>query len=123
MSRRQPEGSIPHERPFRFIETRATGPVVLPSAAAWESIPWNLPVTLVAEAMAQAILVADPPPAGARLKLLGLDQVVLRQSIEAGQQLEVEVQREVRFQNMARYYCRMLAAGKLAAEGRITVGF
>jgi len=96
--------------------------VVLPTVAASASFPPSLPLPLVAEAMAQAILLADPPPAGAPLRLLGLDQVVLRQPVEAGQRLEVEVHREARFGKLARYTCRMLAAGKLVAEGRITVG-
>lgn len=123
MSRRQPKGTIPHQSPFRFAEAGEKGPLILPTGAAAESFPQPLPLPFLAEAMAQAILLAEPPPPGATLRLLGLDQLVLRQEVGAGDRLEVEVHRQAAFGTLSRYHCRALCGGKLVAEGHITVGY
>ncbi len=120
MCRRQPEGVIPHQPPFRFAEG---GPSLLATAGAAESFPQPLTATILAEAMAQAILLADPPPPGVNLRLAGLDGLVVRQQVHAGEKLWVKVEKEASFGTLARYYCRVVSAGRLVACGRITVGF
>lgn len=81
--------------------------------------PW--PVTLVAEALAQAILVVFPPMAADRLRLVGLDRVMLRRAVGAGDRLEVEVEEQGSFGKVRRYYCRALCGGSLTATAEITV--
>ena len=81
--------------------------------------PW--PVTLVAEALAQAILlVARPSPQGA-LRLVGLDRVTVYQSLEPGDRLEVEVEELGAFGQLRRYACRSRRGGGLAATAEVTV--
>ncbi|MGQ9495161.1 MAG: hypothetical protein ACUVRY_02730 [Thermoanaerobaculaceae bacterium] len=72
--------------------------------------------------MAQAILVADPPEDTHSLRLVGLDQVVLRQEVQPGDQIDIEVAKHGHFARLARYRCRMLRGGSVVAEGVITVG-
>ncbi|MCS7183219.1 MAG: hypothetical protein NZ869_08955 [Thermoanaerobaculum sp.] len=122
MSRRPPD-LIPHQPPFRFAEGKGSTVLVLPTTGAAESFPQPVPLTLLAEAMAQAILHASPPEDLQRLRLVAMDRVVLRQVVHPGDRLEVECAPEGHFGRLARYRCRALRGGSLVAEAQITVGF
>jgi len=125
VSARTPE-EIPHQFPFRLVERVEHDPqgrlaVVLSTAggALTGTGPW--PVTLVAEALAQAILlVARPSPQGT-LRLVGLDKVAVYQSLEPGDRLEVEVEELGAFGELRRYACRGRRGGGLAATAEVTV--
>lgn len=97
--------------------------VVLPTVGASESLPFPVPITVLTEAMAQAILLLDPPEATDRLRLVGVDKAALRQEVHAGDRLEVTCRPEGGFGNLRRYTCRALRGGSLVAEAIITVGF
>ena len=81
--------------------------------------PW--PVTLVAEALAQAILLLDPRRDEAALRLVGLDAVTLDQALIAGDRLEIEVCELAAFGRLRRYSCRASSRGAPAAAAEITV--
>ncbi len=81
--------------------------------------PW--PVTLVAEALAQAILLVEPPDRRERLRLVGLRDVEALQPLEAGDRVEIDVIAEGSFGTLRRYACRARKAGALVAVARITV--
>jgi len=81
--------------------------------------PW--PVTLVAEALAQAILLVVRPSAQGTLRLVGLDKVKVYQALEPGDRLEIEVQELGTFGELRRYGCRGHRGGGLAATAEITV--
>jgi len=81
--------------------------------------PW--PVTLVGEALAQSILLLAAPPQTGPLRLVALDQVHLRRSVEVGDRLEVEVTLVGVFGSLRRFSCRALCGGALAATAEVTV--
>jgi 3-hydroxymyristoyl/3-hydroxydecanoyl-(acyl carrier protein) dehydratase len=125
VSARAPE-TVPHEFPFRLVERVEDGPhgrsaVVLATAcgALTGAGPW--PVTLVAEALAQAILLVLQPQRRGTLRLVALDRVVLYQPIEPGDRLEVEVEEVGSFGELRRFACRGLRGGGLAAAAEVTV--
>jgi 3-hydroxymyristoyl/3-hydroxydecanoyl-(acyl carrier protein) dehydratase len=118
--------AMPHRFPFRLVDRAETGvrspaAVVLPSAGAFltRGRPWS--ATLVAEALAQAILLVDRPPGGGELRLLGLDRVELHRELAAGDRLEVEVGEARTYGALRRYTCRAWCGGTVAATGEVTV--
>jgi len=118
--------TVPHTFPSRLIERlerRGDGKVVLVLATADAFLrrarPW--PVTLVAEALAQSILLADPPLRLEHLRLAGLDNVALLQEVLAGDRLEVKVDRVGEFGELRRYRCQATRAGAVVALADVTV--
>jgi 3-hydroxymyristoyl/3-hydroxydecanoyl-(acyl carrier protein) dehydratase len=117
---------VPHQFPFRLVErvepehdgrlaiVLSTAGGALPGAGPW-------PITLVAEALAQAILLVVEPAGPGALRLVGLDRVALYQSLEPGDRLEVEVEELGTFGGLRRYLCRGRRGGGLAATAEITV--
>jgi acyl dehydratase len=118
---------LPQVFPFRLAEraeavsgkrsavAMATADGAITRAAHW-------PVTLVAEALAQAALLLGsraPHPAG---PLVALDRVRVLRPVAAGEKLEIEIVDSASFGSMRRVTCRALAAGALAATAEITVG-
>jgi 3-hydroxymyristoyl/3-hydroxydecanoyl-(acyl carrier protein) dehydratase len=125
VSAKAPE-NIPHQFPFRLVERVASDApgrpaVVLGTAdgALTGTGPW--PVTLVAEALAQAILLVVRPERQGTLRLVALDRVALYQPLEPGDRLEVEVHEVGAFGELRRYACRGLRGGGLAATAEVTV--
>ena len=125
MSTRTPE-EIPHRFPFRLVERVEKDPqgrlaVVLSTAngALTGTGPW--PVTLVAEALAQAILLVVRPSPQGTLRLVGLDRVTVYQPLEPGDRLEVEVEELGAFGELRRFGCRGRRGGALAATAEVTV--
>jgi len=121
-----PPEALPHAYPFRLVERAeliAGGRVALVLATANGSRPpgdeW--PVTMVAEAMAQAILLVVPPPSTSDLRLVGLNKVRLLQPVRPGSRLEVAVEELAAFAPLRRYACRAHSGGALAATAEITV--
>jgi 3-hydroxymyristoyl/3-hydroxydecanoyl-(acyl carrier protein) dehydratase len=121
-----PAESLPHRFPFRLVErveTRAggfVGTVLLTADGALTATePW--PVTLLTEALAQAILLAVRPARVGTLRLVALDGVVLHQPLAAGDRLEVEVREVGAYGGVRRYSCRAGCAGRLALEAEVTV--
>lgn len=118
--------TTPHAFPFRLVERRveangtARGLVLVTAdGAANGDAPWPLP--LVVEAMAQAILLAVPPPAGADVRLVAMDRVRQLREVVAGDRLEVEVEAGGTFASLHRFTCRARCAGALVATAEITV--
>lgn len=122
MSRRQPD-TLPHQPPFRFAESQGETVVVLPSAGAAESFPFPVPLTMLTEAMAQAILLTDPPEHREHLRLVAIDHATLKQEVCPGDRLAVVCRKEAAFGKLRRYACRALRGGSLVAEVTVTVGF
>ena len=125
MSARTPE-EIPHQFPFRLVErveqdSKGRLALVLSTAdgALTGTGPW--PATLVAEALAQAILLVVRPSPQGTLRLVGLDKVTVYQPLEPGDRLEVEVEELGAFGELRRYACRGHRGGGLAATAEITV--
>lgn len=117
---------MPHTFPCRLVEKleivgEARVAIVLGTAGgALTGIgPW--PVTLVAEALAQAILLVEPPERRDGLRLVGLREVEVLQPPEAGDRIEVDVIAEGSFGALRRYSCRARKDGALVAMARITV--
>ena len=117
---------IPHQFPFRMVERVEPGHdgrlvIVLSTAggALAGTGPW--PITLVAEALAQAILLVVEPGGPGPLRLVGLDKVALFQSLEPGDRLEVEVEELGTYGGLRRYLCRGHRGGGLAATAEVTV--
>jgi hypothetical protein len=117
---------LPHQFPFRLVERSEVidgehVAIVLGTAggAALPDTEW--PVTLVAEALAQAILLVVPYRAGGEIRLVGLDEVRLLQPVRPGTRLEVEVEERAVFGTLRRYSCRARTGGALAASAEITV--
>jgi 3-hydroxymyristoyl/3-hydroxydecanoyl-(acyl carrier protein) dehydratase len=81
--------------------------------------PW--PITFVAEALAQSILVVFPPRHESEPRLVGLHKVALRRGVVAGDRLEVEVEELGSFGALRKYGCRALCGGALAATAEVTV--
>ena len=117
---------LPHRFPFRLVENverigekriavaLATGDGFLSGTADW-------PVTLVAEALAQAILLVVEPSQRRQLRLVALNEVRLLQPMRPGSRLEIEVDERAVFGPLRRYGCRAIQAGALAATAEITV--
>lgn len=121
-----PRDGVPHAFPFRLVERTGESEgvghsVVLTSAngAVRPGEPW--PVTLVAEALAQSILLLASPPQGAFLRLVALDAVRLLRPVEVGDRLEIEVEEAGVFGSLRRFSCRALCGGALAATAEVTV--
>ena len=117
---------LPHQFPFRLVERSeaiGTSTVAISLASAGDFLtrisPW--PVTLVAEALAQAILLVERPQQPRALRLVGLDAVSLKQPVQAGDRLEVEICELGTFGALRRYACRATRAGALAACAEVTV--
>lgn len=81
--------------------------------------PW--PVTLVAEAMAQSVLLVDPPDDMSALRLVGLDNVTVLRPPVSGDRLEVEVDAVAAMGRMRRYRCEGRCGGALAVTAEVTV--
>lgn len=122
MSRRRPD-TLPHQPPFRFAESKGEKVMVLPSIAAAESFPFPVPLTMLTEAMAQAILLSDPPEHQEHLRLVAIDHATLKQEVWPGDRLTLACRREAAFGKLRRYACRALRGGSLVAEVTVTVGF
>jgi 3-hydroxymyristoyl/3-hydroxydecanoyl-(acyl carrier protein) dehydratase len=118
---------LPHEFPFRLVERaervgESRIAVVLGTAGGTLTAASEWPVTLVAEAMAQAILIVVDPPRRGPLRLVALNRVRLLQPVRAGSRLEIEVEERAVFAPLRRYACRAWQAGALSATAEITVG-
>lgn len=124
MSQRAPE-AIPHAFPFRLVERaervgdKRIG-LVLATANGTLARGETWPCTLVAEAVAQALLVTAPTPSGAP-RLVGIDKARMLCPLKAGDRLEVEADEIGAFAGLRRFRCRALAAGALAATIEVTV--
>ncbi|MGD1148342.1 MAG: hypothetical protein ABR961_10390 [Thermoanaerobaculaceae bacterium] len=125
MSARPPE-ALPHQNPFRFVERTEEidgGRVAIVLGTAGGTMtgsdPW--PIGLVAEALAQAILLVVRPDHQASLRLVALDGVGVFQPITAGDRLEVEVRETGAFGDLRRYACRARRGGGVAAVAEVTV--
>jgi 3-hydroxymyristoyl/3-hydroxydecanoyl-(acyl carrier protein) dehydratase len=121
----RPDG-LPHRFPFRLVErAEFTGEkrlaVVLATAGGFLSATAEWPVTLVAEALAQAIVLAVDPPRRCDLRLVALNEVRLLQPIRPGARLEVEVEERSVYLPLRRYACRAMQGGALAATAEVTV--
>lgn len=117
---------MPHEFPFRLVEraeSRGDKTVALVLSTCngllTRGQPWS--VSLVAEALAQAILLVARPEQTDHLRLVGLDHVALRRMVTAGDRLEVEVAEVGAFGALRRYRCEALCGGALVATGEVTV--
>jgi hypothetical protein len=122
----RPADPLPHAFPFRLVERAEVtdgGRVALVLATANGGLlprdEW--PVTLVAEALAQAILLVVRPAGNGVLRLVGLDGVRLLQPVRPGSRLEVEVKETAAFAPLRRYGCRAHLGGALAAVAEVTV--
>lgn len=125
MSAKAPE-HVPHQFPFRLVERvepnhdgrlaiiLSTSGGALPGTGPW-------PITLVAEALAQAILLVVKPSGPGTFRLVGLDKVALYQPLEPGDRLEVEVEEVGTFGGLRRFLCRGHRGGGLAATAEVTV--
>jgi len=125
VSTKAPE-QLPHQHPFRLVERAEPDPhgrfsVVLATANGTLTGTGAWPITLVAEALAQAILLVVQPPRQGTLRLVGLDNVAVYQTLEPGDRLEVEVEELGAFGDLRRYRCRGRRAGGLAASAEVTV--
>ncbi len=121
-----PPPELPHSYPFRLVERAEViggQRVALVLATANGSLLPNgeWPVTLVAEALAQAILMVFESPRAADLRLVGLNKVRLLQRVFPGARLEVAVEQLAVFAPLRRYGCRAHQGGALAATAEITV--
>ena len=124
MSAHRPD-RLPHAFPFRLVErAERVGAgriaVVLATAGGTLTATSEWPVTLVVEAMAQAILIAVDPPRRGALRLVALNGVRLLQPVRSGSRLEIEVEERAVFGPLRRYACRALQAGAVTATADIT---
>jgi 3-hydroxymyristoyl/3-hydroxydecanoyl-(acyl carrier protein) dehydratase len=118
--------ATPHAFPFRLVERSETVGerqvvIVLSTAAGFlrRNEPW--PVTLVAEVLAQAILLLDPPERLERARLAALQNVSLLQEVVAGDRLLVEVEPLGSLGGLRRYRCRATRGGASVALADVTV--
>ena len=119
-------GGTPHAFPFRLVErAEMVGAcrvvIVLSTAAGFlrRNEPW--PVSLLAEALAQAILLVDPPERPERARLAALHNVSLLQEVAAGDRLLVEVEPLGSLGGLRRYRCRATRSGAVVALADVTV--
>ncbi|MDI9621045.1 MAG: hypothetical protein QM379_04115 [Acidobacteriota bacterium] len=117
---------VAHAFPFRLIERAQQcgdqkAVLVLGTADGFlrRTEPW--PLTLVVEALAQSILLIDPPQRFERLRLAGLYNVAVHQPVTAGDRLEVVVRPLGALGELRRYRCRATRAGALVALADVTV--
>jgi 3-hydroxymyristoyl/3-hydroxydecanoyl-(acyl carrier protein) dehydratase len=117
---------VPHRYPFRLVErveTMGGQRVVVALISAGGSLtgptPW--PVSLIAEALAQSVLLVFPPRAIQGLRLLGLDDVRVFQAVRTGDRLEVRVEELVTFGSLRRFAGRAVRSGALVAAAVVTV--
>jgi hypothetical protein len=120
-----PDG-VPHSFPFRLIErvdADAAGPfaILASTAAGFLTRGRALPLTLVAEALAQAILLIHRPARPDSLLLVGLDRVELLQTVTAGDRVEIRVAEMGVLGALRRYSCEAWHSGQLAATEEVTV--
>lgn len=118
--------ALPHRFPFRLVASAAgsaPGRVAVVLATACDALagagPW--PLSLVVEALAQAILLVHAPREGVTPLLLAVDRARLLQEVRAGDRLEVTVEPLARFGALSRFRCRAVRSGALAAVAEITV--
>jgi hypothetical protein len=95
--------------------------VVLATAGGFLRQAERWPVTLVAEALAQAILLLDPPVQMANLRLAALDNGRLLQDVGPGDRLVVAVETLAILGVLRRYRCRATRSGALVALADVTV--
>ena len=122
----QSSPSTPHAFPFRLVERSETVgerqvAIVLSTAAGFlrRNEPW--PVSLVVEALAQAILLLDPPERLERVRLAALQNVSLLQEVVAGDRLLVDVEPLGSLGELRRYRCRATRGGASVALADVTV--
>ncbi len=125
MSSKGPD-PVPHRFPARLVERADEGgservAIVLGTANGAATGAGLWPATLVAEALAQAILIVASPAVRGALRLVGLDGVAVFQPLRPGDRLEVEVRELGAFGALRRYRCRGLRGGGLAAVADVTV--
>lgn len=121
-----PFDGVPHRYPFRLVdraEVISEERVAVTLASAGGTMtgcgPW--PVTLVAEALAQALILAIPGPKGRSVRLVGLDRVRLSQGVGAGDRLEIQVCERAELGSMRRFSSRATRSGALVAVAEVTV--
>ncbi len=117
---------IPHVFPFRLVERRDGGEtgarsVVLVTADGAVTGGAGWPLSLVAEALAQSILLVARPPGGGAVRLVALDRVRQFREVAVGDRLEVEVCEEGTFGSLRRFSCRAVCSGALVAAADVTV--
>lgn len=78
-------------------------------------------MTLVAEALAQAIAMVHGDAVSDQVRLVALHGVRLRRELSAGDRVEVELKEEGRWDRLRRYACRALRGGAPVAEATVSV--
>jgi 3-hydroxymyristoyl/3-hydroxydecanoyl-(acyl carrier protein) dehydratase len=121
-----PAETLRHAYPFKLVERMertddGTVAVVLATAGAELTRGTPLSPSLVCEALAQSILLFDPPPAGGALRLVGIDGARILQPLSAGDRVEVTVTGLGSLGRLRRYGCRAISGGALAAVAEFTV--
>ncbi len=121
-----PLEALPHRYPFRLVERAEVdgrGAVALVLGTAGGALTgtgaWS--AGLVAEALAQAILLVVRPARRESMRLVGLDRVAVLQPVAPGDRLEVEVRELGAIGDLRRYECRARRGGALAATAEVTV--
>jgi 3-hydroxymyristoyl/3-hydroxydecanoyl-(acyl carrier protein) dehydratase len=121
-----PPETLRHAYPFKLAERMertddGTVAIVLATADGELTRGVALPASLVFEALAQSILLVEPPPAGGALRLVGIDGARVLQPLGAGDRVEVAVTGLGSFGALRRYACRAVSGGALAAVAEFTV--
>lgn len=118
---------LPHAYPFRFVERRPDGRLVVAiSAAAGASRGAPLPAVLAIEILAQAALAGLAPEGeagegkGTGLGLLaGVDEARFHQPLRPGDQVTAMVETEGRFGRLVKAAGRLEREGEVVAEARL----
>ena len=123
---REPSDRVPHRYPFRLVEraeivARDRVAITLASGGGAQTPYSAWPVTLVAEVLAQALLLAFPPNPGGLLRLVAMDRVRLLQSVAAGDRLEIHVAELGALGGLRRFLSRGFRGGSLVAVAEVTV--
>ncbi len=121
-----PPETFRHAHPFKLAERMertddGTVAIVLATADGELAQGAALPASLLFEALAQSILLVDPPAAGGSLRLVGIDGARVLQPLGAGDRVEVTVTGLGSFGALRRYACRAVSGGGLAAVAEFTV--
>jgi 3-hydroxymyristoyl/3-hydroxydecanoyl-(acyl carrier protein) dehydratase len=121
-----PPETFRHAYPFNLVERmertdEGTVAIVLATADGELTRGAPLPSSLLFEALAQSILLVDPPPDGSPLRLVGIDGARILQPLEPGGRVEVAVTGLGSFGALRRYACRAVSSGALAAVAEFTV--
>jgi 3-hydroxymyristoyl/3-hydroxydecanoyl-(acyl carrier protein) dehydratase len=118
--------AVPHGYPCRLVERvelcdggRVAVVLATSDSTLTRTGPW--PATLVAEALAQAILLVEGKAARSGARLVRIDGMKLLAPLASGDRVEVAVHEEGRFGALRRYSCRAWSGGALVAVARITV--